>query len=102
MWSDSEDAQVTKTLSLLVRNVRCDRDQTEKQVSQQSSGVARWRGVGGCVTRGKAVSLTARTESQRSNLREGSRCHGGKLELEENVNGPSSIRGPYGKRRKHK
>lgn len=58
VWTDSEGAQVTKTLSLLVRNVWCDRDQTEKQVSQQGSGLARWRGVGGCVTRGKAISLS--------------------------------------------
>lgn len=58
MWTDSKDPQVTKTLSLLVRNVQCDRDRTEKRVSQQSSGLATWRGVGGCVTRGKAISLS--------------------------------------------
>lgn len=58
VWTDSKDTQVTKTLSLLVRNVRRDRDQTEKQVSQRSSGLATWRGVGGCVTRGKAISLS--------------------------------------------
>ena len=46
MWTDNEDMQLVKTWSLLMRDARHARGQTEEQARQQSDVAATWRGMG--------------------------------------------------------
>ena len=45
-WTDNEDMQLVKTWSLLMRDARHARGQTEEQARQQSDVAATWRGMG--------------------------------------------------------
>ena len=46
MWTDNEDMQLVKTWSLLMRDARHARGQTEEQARQQSDVAATRRGMG--------------------------------------------------------
>ena len=46
VWTDNEDMQLVKTWSLLMRDARHARGQTEEQARQQSDVAATRRGMG--------------------------------------------------------
>ena len=58
VWTDNEDMQLVKTWSLLMRDARHARGQTEEQARQQSDVAATWRGMGPAWPQRKAISLS--------------------------------------------